>query len=112
MSNQLILYIGKDADQLTAQLPAEGQLLVPEDVMEALGMYVTMFPSVIVLDMVHAPDFAWEAYHHLRSVDAAPMVVIVCTPPLDNKIVALPADANAQDVLHAISDQLAIKLPT
>ncbi len=107
MSNQLILYIGNDADQL----PFDGHLLVPEDVMEALGMYITLYPEVIVLDMVHAPDFAWEVYHHLRSVDADPMVIIACTPPLDNKIVALSADANVQDVLHAINHQLNRHLP-
>ena len=54
MSNSLILYLGKpEAGQALAAL-AEQQndyVYLPENLMQALGMYITYFPQVTIIDM-------------------------------------------------------------
>lgn len=50
-------------------------VLCAETMIEALGMYITAFPHITVIDATHAD--AEAVYQHLRSVDAAPILVLI-----------------------------------
>lgn len=67
---------------------------LPEDDLEALGMYITYAPDVVVLDAEAAPEIAANVYHHLSSVHAAPLLVLTSDSTWDagasNDIYLLP----------------------
>ncbi len=67
---------------------------LPEDDLEALGMYITYAPDVVVLDAEAAPEIAVNVYHHLSSVHAAPLLVLTSDSTWDagvsNDIYLLP----------------------
>jgi hypothetical protein len=69
------LYIGSDASKVSDALRAEGGWVYHADtLMKALGMYISYMPQVIIIDAC-AP-YAEEAYMHLRSVDAHPIILL------------------------------------
>jgi|GEM_PF-2358395 hypothetical protein len=73
-----LLYIGNIAqgERLGTIAAQRGtNVLCAESMIEALGMYITLFPNVTIIDAAH-PD-AESIYQHLRSVDAAPILVLV-----------------------------------
>ena len=77
MDTKLILYVGELAagEALATAAEANGHYVyLPHTTMQALGMYITYMPHVIVIDMETAN--AQEVYEHLRSVDAQPMVLL------------------------------------
>lgn len=76
----IILYVGADA-QMAEWLvdglePYEGYVHKPTELLEALGMYITYMPDLVVLDARSAPELAREVYFHLRTVDAEPILIL------------------------------------
>lgn len=74
-----ILFVGnpgRGEDLLTTVEPLGWWVYTPEDDLEALGMYITFAPDVVVLDAEAAPEIAANVYHHLSSVHAAPLLVL------------------------------------
>ncbi|MBI1257287.1 MAG: hypothetical protein GC204_07440 [Chloroflexi bacterium] len=111
MSNSLILYLGTpQAGQALAALAEQRNdyVYLPENLMQTLGMYITYFPHVTILDMSVAD--AQEAFVHLRSVEASPMILLTDQPVHDPAIRALPLNASAEAVLEAL-DRLRIEQP-
>jgi CheY-like chemotaxis protein len=103
-----ILYIG-DVERGRALFAAvehsgEGYVYLPADVLEALGMYVFYFPDVIVIDTMNQPLTALEAYHHLRSVGAAPMILLTSDERADGDdgVYRLPPLVSRDELLSAI----------
>src|SRR5262245_43755701 len=77
MSNSLILYIGKPEAGQTFAAAAEAHghyAYLPENLMQALGMYITYFPEIVIIDM--DLDYAQDVLDHLRSVDASPLILL------------------------------------
>lgn len=75
-----ILYVGdSEAGHALAKTiaPLGWFIFVPEDTLAALAMYVTYAPDIAVIDAAARPVFAAEVYHHLRSVEARPLLVLV-----------------------------------
>jgi hypothetical protein len=106
MTNQLILYIGtpEKGQALAVEVEARGgYVYLPQHLMQALGMYITYMPQIIVIDM--ALDWAQEAYDHLRSVDAEPLVLLTDQRQRSASVYALPPHISAdalQDALEQI----------
>lgn len=103
MLNSLIMYVGEreDGEALAAQIDAQdGYVYLPENMMQALGMYITYFPDVIVIDM--QLPYAQEVYHHLLSVDAKPIILLTDEHIRSTSVFALPRGSSAEDVLLAI----------
>ncbi len=103
MQNLLILYVGDpDAGRALAALiePLGGYVYLPDSLMQALGMYITYFPQVVVIDM--ALDYAPEALEHLRSVDADPLLLLTDQRVRAASIYTIPPDAEPEALLHAI----------
>ncbi len=77
--NPLILYVG-DAEQgrafLEAALARGAWVYLAEDVEEVLGAYIAYAPDAVVLNAYTQADKATEAYHHLRSVEAKPILIL------------------------------------
>lgn len=104
MTNTLILYVGTpDAGRefAAAAEACDDYAYLPDSLMQALGMYITYFPHVIVIDM--ACDYAAEAYKHLRSVDAAPIFLLTDERVHLATVRALPRATSAAALLAAIA---------
>jgi hypothetical protein len=72
------LYIGRDASKVADALSAEGGWVYHADaLMPALGMYITYMPQIVIIDT--CASYAEDAYLHLRSVDAHP-IILLTTP--------------------------------
>ena len=77
MNSKFILYVGqREAGLALAEVvEAEGgYVYLPQTMMEALGMYITYMPQVVVID--GRVGWASEVLNHLRSVDARPIVLL------------------------------------
>ena len=109
MSNTLILYVGEQL--LAAAAEARGDYAyLPDNLMQALGMYITYFPQVVVIDM--ALDYAREVYEHLRSVDARPIILLTDERIRLAAIHALPRSTSAAALLDTIAhDQEPRRVP-
>jgi len=74
-----ILYVG-DIEQGRALAAAADKrdwyVYTPAEAMEALAMYTTYFPDLVVIDAFPRLSLALEVYFHLRSVNAQPMIVL------------------------------------
>ncbi len=81
MSDQhpMILFVGhqeQGAQLLEAVEPLGWWVYQPQNANEALGMYVSYLPDVILMNADSAPDITEEVYYHLASILAEPMIVI------------------------------------
>jgi len=104
MSNSLILYVGKPESGRTLAALAEQRsdyVYLPENLMQTLGMYITYFPHVVIIDM--SLDYAEDAYEHLRSVDASPMILLSEEPIRSTTIRSLSPDVSAETLLQAVN---------
>ena len=103
MENSLILYVGKrEAGLALAALVEEtdGCVYLPETLMQALGMYITYFPQIVVIDP--SVSYGRETFEHLRSVDAKPMILLTDERIRSNSIRTLPPDISAEALLDAL----------
>jgi hypothetical protein len=103
MSDSLILYIGtpEQGQALAAAASSQNSYVYqPETLMDALGMYITYFPDIVVIDM--AVDYAQEAFDHLRSVDAEPLVVVGGKPVRSTAVYSLPSNISPEALLRAL----------
>lgn len=103
MKNALILYIGSpERGQALAAL-AETQnnyVYLPDNLAQALGMYISYFPQVTIIDM--SIDYAEEALDHLRSVDARPLVLLGNRYIRSASVYTLSAQISAEALLDAL----------
>jgi hypothetical protein len=103
MSDSLILYIGKpEQGQAVAAAAAlhNSYAYLPETLMDALGMYITYFPDIVVIDM--SVDYAQEAFDHLRSVDAEPVVLVGGKPMRSTSVFSVPSHISAEALIDAL----------
>lgn len=103
MKQSLILYIGEReaGEALAARVEQDGGFVyLPESLMQALGMYITYFPDMVVIDM--SLSYAQEAYDHLRSVDAEPIILLTDEYIRSTSIFALPRDSSAEAVAQTV----------
>ncbi len=111
MTNFLILYIGApEAGQAlqTAAARSDSYVYLPEHLLQALGIYITYFPHVVVIDM--AVDYADAAYKHLLSVDAQPLILLTGEHVRSTTIHTLPPTVDA-DALFAAIQRIASPQP-
>lgn len=76
--NVFILYVGSQATgNALAQTVASNQwwVDVAEDADTALALYTTESPDIVVIDGADEARAA-QVYHHLRSINAGPMLVL------------------------------------
>jgi len=55
--------------------PYGGIVYRANELLEALGIYVTYAPDIVVLDSRTAPDLTQQMYSHLRTIDAEPILI-------------------------------------
>lgn len=84
-------------------------VFVAQELYEALGMFITYLPDVVVLDTIYAPVLATEATVHLITVthDDTPLVRLmpVTTPTSQHeRIFELPYPETASDLLDVVSE--------
>ncbi|MEP7287014.1 MAG: hypothetical protein ABI947_14760 [Chloroflexota bacterium] len=75
----IILYIGdSQAGQAlhTAVQANDWTVYVPTDVMEALGVYITYCPDLVIIEPTVTSEFAKQVHYHLQTVDADPMILL------------------------------------
>lgn len=83
LQHPLILYVGDAQAGQALQDAVQNAgwwVYQPTETLEALGMYVTYMPDVVVINAATQPDFTGEVYEHLRSVDARPLLVLTDDP--------------------------------
>lgn len=103
MTNSLILYVGKpEAGQALAALAEQHNdyVYLPENLTQALGMYITYFPHVTIIDMT--VDYAEAVLEHLRSVDACPIVLLTNQPIRETALYTLWPDTSSEAVLETV----------
>ncbi|MCC6804065.1 MAG: hypothetical protein IT319_14380 [Anaerolineae bacterium] len=103
MKQSLILYVGEReaGEALAARVEQDGGFVyLPESLMQVLGMYITYFPEVIVIDM--SLSYADEIYRHLRSVDAAPIILLTDEHIRSTSVFALPRASSAEAVVEML----------
>ena len=103
MTNAFILYIGQPEKGKAFAEKVEsngGYVYLPENLMQALGMYITYMPQVVVIDMT--TDYAHDFYDHLRSVDARPLVLLTYHPAREAGVYTLPSHISAEALMDAL----------
>lgn len=114
MIHPVILYVGdKRRGQAFVNAAEMHDWLVyqPQTTMEALGLYITDWPDMVILDLDARPAMAAEVYHHLRSIQARPLLVL--TRDLDWEVdedvfTASPA-INHYELMETVGDLLDIQ---
>ncbi|MDL1900201.1 hypothetical protein FBR02_05475 [Anaerolineae bacterium CFX9] len=77
MQSIMMLYVGdaEAGERIAQDAQAHGDwAYIAPETLTALGMYITYMPNVTVID-AQAPHAA-EVYQHLRSIDAAPIILL------------------------------------
>jgi len=110
MSDQhpMILFVGhqeQGTQLLEAVEPLGWWVYQPQNANEALGMYVSYLPDVILMNADSAPDITEEVYYHLASVLAEPMIVIGGDEVWSDRVTHhLPAGADVSDVITCVAE--------
>lgn len=110
MSDQhpMILFVGssQQGDQLlNAVEPLNWWVYQPQTDTEALGMYISYLPDVILLNADTEPQMAAEVYFHLASVQVEPMIVIGGDDLWSDRVTHhLPADASITEIIGCIAE--------
>ena len=79
----------------------------PQELLESLGMYVTYFPDVVIIEDDIRNEIAYEVYMHLRSIEAENLLILTDHPgsweiPPETGIRTLPRYSNAQEIVDFI----------
>jgi len=110
MSDQhpMILFVGhpeQGAQLLEAVEPLGWWVYQPATASEALGMYVSYLPDVVLMDSETMPDVAEEVYYHLASVQADPVIVIGDDEVWSDRVTHhLPGDANVESIVACVAE--------
>ncbi|MEP6988063.1 MAG: hypothetical protein ABI970_20845 [Chloroflexota bacterium] len=110
MSEQhpMILFVGhpeQGAQLLEAVEPLGWWVYQPQNANEALGMYVSYLPDVVLLNADAAPDITEEVYYHLASVLAEPMIVISDDELWSDRVTHhLSADAHVAEIIARVGE--------
>lgn len=98
-----LMYVGKAEERESIRDAAEsagGYVYLPEHMMQALGMYITYLPNVIVVDS--AVNYSEEVIAHLRSVDARPILLLTDVEfPRTDGVFTMPRENSAERILEA-----------
>jgi hypothetical protein len=98
-----LMYVGKSEQGESIRMAAEldgGSVYLPEHMMQALGMYITYLPNVIVVDS--AVSYSEDVIAHLRSVDARPILLLTDEArQRTDGVYTMPRDHSAELVLEA-----------
>lgn len=103
-TNKRVLLIGETNGDLQPHAP-RWELHIAANLTAALGIYVFHFPNVIVID--GKVSFAPDALLHLRSVDAAPIILLTDKPqcwqlPDDGAVIVLDPATDAAALVRRI----------
>lgn len=108
-----VLYVG-DAERghafLTSVESHGWWVYIPQDTLQALGMYVAYWPDIIVINADSQPDTATEVYHHLRSINAHPILILTRDLHWDvsanDGVFTAPTSISDYDLMDIICDLL------
>src|SRR5437016_2849951 len=56
--------------------PLGWNVYIPADRIEALGMFINWMPHLVILDALKDPELVQDVYHHIRTVDETPVIVV------------------------------------
>src|SRR5436305_724502 len=56
--------------------PLGWNVYIPADRIEALGMFINWMPHLVILDALKDPELVQDVYHHIRTVDEMPVIVV------------------------------------
>jgi len=110
MSSQhpMILFIGSSEqgnDLLNAVEPLGWWVYQPQTDTEALGMYISYLPDIVLMDAQTMPDIAEEVYFHLASVQVEPMIVIGGNEIWSDRVTHhLPANVSINEIIGCIAE--------
>lgn len=106
LQEMLILYVGESDDGEAVRAAAAlagGCVHLPDHMLQALGMYITYLPNVIIIDS--AVSYGDEVLMHLRSVDARPILLLTDEPNSAHSrtdgVFVVDRDCDAGEILEA-----------
>lgn len=103
----MILFVGRGErgnQLLDAVEPMGWWVYQPQTTNEALGMYVSYLPDVVLLDAEAAPEIVEEVYYHLAPMATEPIIVIADHDSWSDRVTYhLPAQADLMDIIDCIT---------
>ena len=109
MSSQhpMILFVGS-AEQGTqlqnAVEPMGWWVYQPQTANEALGMYVSYLPDVVLMDAEATPEMVEEVYYHLSPIATEPIIVIADHDSWSDRVTYhLPAQADLMEIISTVT---------
>jgi DNA-binding response OmpR family regulator len=113
MQHPSVLYVG-DTDRGAALREwvelAGWSVFLPTETMEALAMYISYLPDIVVIDTTYAPEMTAVVLYHLQSVDAYPLVLLTTEGGYSDGY-TLSADVTPRELMAAIRAALADSQP-
>ena len=104
----MILFVGgseQGTQLLKAVEPLGWWVYQPQNDTEALGMYVSYLPDVVLMDAEVMPEIAEEVYFHLASVQVEPMIVTGGDEVWSDRVTHhLPANASISEIIGCIAE--------
>lgn len=109
--NILVLYVGGSVRAAALQAATDHRgwyVRHAEDTMMALGIYIVEKPHIVVLEDHPAFPFVADVYMHLRSVAAAPLILLTDEPdtwarPADQSVYHLPTAVTGDSLAYAMT---------
>jgi DNA-binding response OmpR family regulator len=87
VGNAMIGYALKDCVE-----PLGWYVYQPESLIEALGVYITCAPHLVIVETITHGGFGPEVYEHVRSLDQVPVIMLGKTQErVDDHTYLLPA---------------------
>ncbi len=102
-----ILFIGRGerGNQLFDIVePMDWWVYQPQSANEALGMYVSYLPDVVLMDAEAAPEMVEEVYYHLAPIATEPIIVIAHDDGWSDRVTYhLPAQADPMEIIEFVA---------
>jgi hypothetical protein len=114
MQHPTILYVGDEKRGQSFAMWAEerGWLVhLPQEAMQALGLYVTYWPDITIIDAEAHPEVADEVYFHLRSIHAQPLLVLThdLNWDADEDVFTASPAMNNYELIETVGDLLDVQ---
>ena len=104
----MILFVGhaiQGAQLLESVEPLNWWIYQSHTANEALGMYVSYLPDLILMNADAEPDIAEEVYFHLASVQAEPIIVISDDEVWSDRVSHhLPSNARVEEIVACVAE--------
>ena len=103
----MILFVGsgkRGTQLLNVVEPMGWWVYQPQTANEALGMYVSYLPDVVLMDAEAAPEMVEEVYYHLAPIATEPIIIMADHDGWSDRVTyPLPAQADLTEIIDCVA---------